>query len=583
MDSKRMKTHRYATTWLFMTVSLCWSFPAPAWAEVIGRVSNIVPSTIQVSPNGDHVLVVSVNPQTKKRQVYLDGKALPGVYDAIAGGTPFFSEDGRHHVFVGTRGEQCMVVLDGVEQTPYAITKAGWPFAGLVFGSDATKTHLAYQASKDGRHYVVVNGKVLGRYDSVIVKDKPAQRGIWDFRFAGDYFAYRAKVGQKMVACRGRIQGTNITLVTSKPYDLIGSGSPVRMGGKTDATDSELFAFVAKEGPGKENIRELPGDKPISEKTWKYIAPGTLRASPARPGEMVYVGGDTQWNVVVGERQWPASERLGRLMASPSGETWACMTRTDDKLVMMVNGVPGKVYTQIQYGDTVFPAGDERVIYGVSTLDGSKTPARIVVDGKEGKAYTQVRGNSVVFSADRNSMAYVAGDGNKNFVVVDESEGPAFDDIYDLRFSPVGSRLAYGARRGLEHFVVEGGKEHGPYENIQRGTLVFRPDGKDLAWAAFASDGSWHVCANGKSIDSGCDRVVSQITFSPDVSVPAYVGRYVSDGKPSFAMSYGGRLGREYDAIWMGDGGKLFVQENGSIKYFAKSGSLLYRNIAKTP
>ena len=110
-----------------------------------------------------------------------------------------------------------MVVVDGVEQTPYTITKEGWPIAGLIFGSDGTKTHLAYQASKDGRHYVVVNGRVLGHYDSVIVKDKPAQRGIWDFRFAGEYFAYRAKVGKQMVACRGRIQGTNITLVTSKP------------------------------------------------------------------------------------------------------------------------------------------------------------------------------------------------------------------------------------------------------------------------------------------------------------------------------------------------------------------------------
>ena len=480
-----------------------------------------------------------------------------------------------------------MVVVDGVEQTPYAITKDGWPIAGLVFGSDATKTHLAYQASKDGRHYVVVNGKVLGPYDSVIDKDKPAQRGIWDFRFAGDYFAYRAKVGEKMVACRGQINGADITLATSKPYDSIGSGSPVRMGGKTDANDSELFAFVAKEGPGKESIRLLPGDEPISEKTWKYIAPGTLRASPAQPGEMVYVGGDTQWNVTVGENQWPACERLGRLMASPSGATWACMSKTDDKLVVMVNGVPGKVYSQIQHGKTLFPAGDDRVIYGASILDGSKTPARMVVDGKEGKAYTQVKGDSVVFSADKKSAAYVAGDGNKIFVAVNGVEGPACDDIYDLQFSPVGSRLAYGARRGLEHFIfeagkgVEGGKEHGPYENIQQGSLVFSPDGKDLAWAGFGADGNWHVCVNGKPIDSGCDRVISQITFSPDVSVPAYVGRYVSDGKPSFAMSYGGRLGREYDAIWMGDGGKLFVQENGSIKYFAKSGSLLYRNIAK--
>ena len=40
----------------------------------------------------------------------------------------------------------------------------------------------------------------------------------------------------------------------------------------------------------KESIRLLPGDEPISDKTWKYIAPGTLRASPAQPGEMVSSG-----------------------------------------------------------------------------------------------------------------------------------------------------------------------------------------------------------------------------------------------------------------------------------------------------
>ena len=109
---------------------------------MIGRVSNIVPSTIRVSPDGDHVLVVSVNPQTKQRQVYLDGKALPGVYDAIAEGTPFFSEDGKHHAFVGTRGEQCMVVLDGVEQTPYAITRS-WVAhcrVGVRLGRDGRRT-----------------------------------------------------------------------------------------------------------------------------------------------------------------------------------------------------------------------------------------------------------------------------------------------------------------------------------------------------------------------------------------------------------------------------------------------------------
>ena len=55
----------------------------------------------------------------------------------------------------------------------------------------------------------------------------------------------------------------------------------------------------------------------------------------------------------------------------------------------------------------------------------------------------------------------------------------------------------------------------------------------------------------------------------------------MSDGKTAFALSFGGEVGREYDSIWMGDGGKLFVRENGSIEYFARSGGLLYRAVAK--
>ena len=86
---------------------------------------------------------------------------------------------------------------------------------------------------------------------------------------------------------------------------------------------------------------------------------------------------------------------------------------------------------------------------------------------------------------------------------------------------------------------------------------------------------------DGKTIDDGCDRVISQLTFSPGMSVPAYVGRFLPEGKQAFALSMGGKFGRQFSSIWMGDGGKLFPQEDGSIKYFAKSGSLLYRVVAK--
>jgi len=566
--------NRYSSIWL-VVAALSGAFSAKA--GVIGQVKNVVPSTIRVSPGGEHVLAVTVDSRTQKRRVNLDGTLLPGSYDDIAKGTPFFSEDGQRHAFVGTRGTNCMVVVDGVEQPSYAMTTNRWPITGLVFGSDGSKTHVAYQATEKGKHYVVVNGQKLGAYDSI----KGGLPGIWDFYFEGSYFAYRAKVGDKMVACRGHVDGDKVHLVQSKPYLSIGSGSPVWMGGTSEDDSGDLFAFIAKDGPEKERILTLPGEKPVTKKTWKFIARNMLQVSPGKNKEMVYVAGDKKWQVFVGEKEWPPCDTLGRLMSSPSGQTWASTAKRDGKLVMMVNGVPSKAYAEIQHADSLFPAGDERVVFAAAQLGESRTPAHMVVDGKEGKAYAQVTGDSVVFSADKKSMAYVAGDGNENFVVLDGKEGPAFDQVADLRFSPAGSVLAYRARRGLEHFVLVDGKSMGPYGEVEASSLVFSPDGKSVAWAAFGAGGQWHVYVDGKTIDDGCDRVISQLTFSPGMSVPAYVGRFLPEGKQVFALSMGGKFGRQFSSIWMGDGGKLFPQEDGSIKYFAKSGSLLYRVVAK--
>jgi hypothetical protein len=567
--------NRTLSTCLMVVAALCGAFAAQA--DVIGLVKNVVPSTIWVSPNGDHVICVTVNPQTKKRQVNLDGHLLPGTYDAIAEGTPFFSADGKHHAFVATRGGKCMVVIDGVEQPTYDIIKDRWPITGLMFGADGDKTHVAYQVTVKDKHSVVVNGRKLGAYASI----KGGLPGIWDFYFKGSYFAYRAKVGDRMVACRGDIDGRGrVRLKQSRQYLSVGSGSPVWMGGASNKNRG-LFAFIAKDAPGKERILTLPGDKPITKKTWNFIARNMLQTSSAKKGEMVYVAGENkQWHVVVGDKEWPACQTLGRLLSSPSGKTWASTAKVDGKLVMMVNGVASQAYAEIQHAESLFPAGDERVVFAATTPTDSKTPARVIVDGKAGKAYAQVRGDSILFSPDKTAMAYVAGDGNKNFLVVDGVEGAAFDGVDDLRFSSK-SVSAYRARRGAEYFVVVGDKTWGPYADVKPRSLVFSPDGKTAAWAVFGKDGNWLVLANGKPIDSGCDRVISQLTFAPGTSVPAYVGRFITAGKTAFALSFNGKFGREYRSIWMGDYGKLFVREDGSISYFAKSGALLYRVVAE--
>ena len=157
-----------------------------------------------------------------------------------------------------------------------------------------------------------MNGKVLGPYDSIIVKDKPAQRGIWDFRFAGDYFAYRAKVGEKMVACRGQIQRSRHYAGHEQALRLDRFGN-TSTDGRKDRRDRRVICSHSLRRKARERkaFAKFPATSRSAIRPGSIIAPGTLRALPAKPGEMVYVGGDTQWNVVVGEKQWPGCGAFG--------------------------------------------------------------------------------------------------------------------------------------------------------------------------------------------------------------------------------------------------------------------------------
>jgi hypothetical protein len=54
----------------------------------------------------------------------------------------------------------------------------------------------------------------------------------------------------------------------------------------------------------------------------------------------------------------------------------------------------------------------------------------------------------LIFSPDGSKVAYVAEHADKQFVVVNDEEGPKFDSVDEPVFSPDSKRLAYGAQEG---------------------------------------------------------------------------------------------------------------------------------------
>jgi len=554
---------------------------SPAYAaedrELLGLMSHVVADSIQVGPDGSRFVAIAMDPLTKKQRVVVNAKPLPGEYDAVARGTPFFSADGRRIAFAASRDDKCFVVVDRKESPPYQITEQGWPVADMTFSPSGR--HFAYLTRKDQKNYLVVNGREFGPYDNGTTEAGNVP-GIWDFQFADadDYFSYRAKVGDKMVACRGWIRGGDVSITTSKPYASIGAGSPVWLRGKRETEEGgDLFAFIARDDEGKEFIATLPEPPDFTpKKTYKVVGRRSLVCADDEKKTLGFIAGDDKWKVVGGDKEWPACERIGDLMVSPSGKRWACAAIMDGRFVVLADGKPGTAYKEIQYPKTLFPAGDDRVVYAASKEQDSPNPACVVVDGKETGAYAQVQGGSITFSPDKNRMAFIAGDGEKQFAVLDGEKGPAFDRVDGLRFDATGKRFAYRARSGLEHFIVVNGESKGPYEDVAPGSPLFSPDGKTTAYAAMDADAAWRVYTNGKR-GPAVDAVVSRLTFVPGVPEPVYIARKLLRGKYSFGLVSGGKFGKQYGSIWMGDGGRLIVDDEGRVRYFASIGSQVYR------
>jgi hypothetical protein len=189
---------------------------------------------------------------------------------------------------------------------------------------------------------------------------------------------------------------------------------------------------------------------------------------------------------------------------------------------------------------------------------------------------------TLTFSPDGKRLAYVAMKGGKRFIVEGGKAGPEFDGVSRPRFSPDGKRLGYWGRNGLDHTLVLAGERLGPFAGLAPDAPAFSADGKHVAHAAL-KDGQWQVVLDGKPAGPPCEEVVSRLSFSGDGRL-AYVARFAGeDGRSVVAFVAAGQAGKRYDAIWMGDGGRLFLDPPAGAGYFARRGPLVYREAVVWP
>ena len=191
----------------------------------------------------------------------------------------------------------------------------------------------------------------------------------------------------------------------------------------------------------------------------------------------------------------------GIVSISPDGEHVICVARRDEKRIVYVDGTEGKQFDGIgspgemegqDPWDILFRVSEHFTRVAYVAVRGEKR--LVVLDGVEGREYDGI--HNIVFSPDSKRLGYIAererfvpeeisgvpfGLGESKFLaVVDGLEGKEYDGVREFVFSPDSSRVAYVAKEGEHEFLVLDGQEGERHPEIWN--LCFSPDSKRVAY-----------------------------------------------------------------------------------------------------
>ena len=182
--------------------------------------------------------------------------------------------------------------------------------------------------------------------------------------------------------------------------------------------------------------------------------------------------------------------------------------------------------------DSALISDDGRHLAYVQQSEGGQ---RVVLDGLPGR--THDRATALAFGAE-GRLAYAASYGGKWFLLDGEREHGPFDRVGPPQFSHDGARLAFIASTADDkRTVLVDGKPGRLYDVISAGLLQFSPDGGRLAYGA-VREGMCYLVVDGEELGPFQDLGTrTGYVFSPDG------GRLASDGGALLLRGIEKRLG----------------------------------------
>ena len=262
--------------------------------------------------------------------------------------------------------------------------------------------------------------------------------------------------------------------------------------------------------------------------------------------------------------------RHDRLLSlSPDGKNFAYIAEENKKEYVALNGIRiGKNY-DCHITNLTFSPDGKNIAYIAY-----KKGKILVVNDKEGPSYDEI--GSLVFSPDSKHIAYIAKINDREFVVKDNKEDQNYGFIKSnsLKFSPNSNHYIYTVNIGgvynEDEGTISGGKwsvvfdgERGPEFNSIK-DITFSNNGKSFAYVGILGEKikKQIVVYNNNKIGNFSE--VKQLTFNHNGEMFAFAAR--QDSK--WFVVYNGQKGPEFDDI----GSLVFAPDGKSFAYIANIG-----------